>query len=247
MCRPELCLVIVCVVAIASPVTPVLLNDPFFSPNSVVGRSMKLLQQQCPKRVFNQRIFDGVPVCLKVALDDSPPWMDISNAIKAKNWVRVFKNVCKTFPVFETCLRPIVDLIDDCTYEGDKVNTMIDSVENFFCGSFSLDTLECIMEHEQRVSTCMEHNSEGILTMFENAEVRNEEKSYCGIFSIFEKCQEQVLGICNDPNLEYQVTFFEKTLSEALKCSKQTSGAEYPTPYLLLLNSILVAGVVMFL
>ncbi|CAG7719267.1 unnamed protein product [Allacma fusca] len=226
MCPTELCFafVIAGVVAIVTPVAPTFLDND--DSDLYLEKYIKLLQQRCPKRVINHQIFNDVPACLVENLADSPQMKNISKAIKAENWGVFFKNVCRMFPIGKRCLRPVADLIDDCTSEGYKFNAVIDSVEDFFCASFSPDTLNCIVAQEQELKTCTRSHFEMIQTQLENTEVGNQEKAFCETFNMLKKCDDHILMTCNDTILEVQVTSFTRTLSETMKCPEGTSGAD---------------------
>ncbi|CAG7837829.1 unnamed protein product [Allacma fusca] len=280
MLREELCIVIVGVIAIVTPVVPSILGgggkdvqdeldlitnklSGFERPNQIMIDSfVQQIQQHCPNRTINETIYNEISTCMEKNFNNTALEEDIREAIPAGKLDEVFHNVCKKWPVAKKCLKHVVDVIDDCWSKGDKVNTVMDSMVNFFCGDkndgekialfFADGGMRCMDSHGEEVKECI-MNSEKIKNRPEINDINDipNEEDICKSLKQLHDCSHQGLSKCDDSTPENLVTSMLKAVSKAVGCStipeppsRQTSAAEYmTTSHFLLLPCILVVGV----
>ncbi|CAG7719271.1 unnamed protein product [Allacma fusca] len=245
MCRTELCIVIVSVLAVTSPVALSFLTD---NDNAAhMDKFVEFLQQLCPKSVINKQIVNEVPNCINRNLNNTSQMKHISVEYNTEKWDVFFKNLCSIFQNSKRCFSPLVHLIDDCRSEGPKINAVMNSIENFICAPFAPGTLKCMASRKGEVNVCVWTNSERMRPKLENPQAINQE-NICEIIKILKECDQQVFSKCTDPVLEQRVSSIWRSLSEVVKCPDPTSEATYmAVSDLLLLNSILMPGVFAFL
>lgn len=279
MMRGELFLVALGVVVIASPVVPSILGgggkdvqdeldritdrlSGLERPNQLMIDSfVEQIRQHCPNRTIDEGIYNQISTCMEKNFNNTALEVDIREAIPAGKLDEVFHNVCKKWPIAKKCLKHFVDVIDDCWSKGDKVNTVMDSMVNFFCGDkndgekialfFADGGMRCMDSHGEEVKECiMKSDSNSKLKTNLPEDVPTEE-DICKSLKQLHDCSHKGLRKCDDSTPENLVTSMLKTVSKAVGCvtipeppSRQTSGAEYMSAsHLLLLPCILVVRV----